>query len=103
MTARTKTLLFCLTLSAMAFPATAHATVSLCVGEVDLEAYTVEIVLESSESVRGFQLMSPASPLPGFQAGSPKMPALTSSSVKTGFLVFRCRATASLTQMEPCW
>ena len=55
MIARTKALLFCLTLCAMAFTATAQATVSLCVGEVDLEAYTVEIVLESSESVRGFQ------------------------------------------------
>ena len=55
MITRTKALLFCLTLCAMAFTATAQATVSLCVGEVDLEAYTVEIVLESSESVRGFQ------------------------------------------------
>ena len=55
MTFRTNTLLFCLAIAATVFPATAQATVSLCVGDVDLEAYTVEIVLESSEPVRGFQ------------------------------------------------
>ncbi len=55
MTVRTNVLLFCLALAATVFPATAQATVSLCVGDVDLEAYTVEIVLESSQPVRGFQ------------------------------------------------
>ena len=55
MTVRTKALLFCLTLATTVFPATAQATVSLCVGDVDLDAYTVEIVLESSQPVRGFQ------------------------------------------------
>ena len=55
MTARTKALLFCFSLFAAAFPATAEATVSLCVGEVDFEAYTVEIIIESSQPVRGFQ------------------------------------------------
>ena len=55
MTFRKKALLFCLTLATTVFPATAQATVSLCVGDVDLDAYTVEIVLESSQPVRGFQ------------------------------------------------
>ena len=55
MTARTKALLFCFSLFAAVLPATAEATVSLCVGEVDFEAYTVEIILESSQPVRGFQ------------------------------------------------
>ena len=55
MTVRTNALLFCIALATTVFPATAQATVSLCVGDVDLEAYTVEIVLESSQPVRGFQ------------------------------------------------
>ena len=58
MTARTKALLFCFSLFAAAFPAAAEGTVSLCVGEVDFEAYTVEIILESSQPVRGFQFLS---------------------------------------------
>lgn len=56
MTAKIKALLFCCTVfSATTFPATTWATVSLCVGEVDFEEYTVEIILESSEPIRGFQ------------------------------------------------
>ena len=55
MTFRTNTLFFCLAIAATTLPSRAQATVSLCVGEVDLEAYTIEIVLESSEPVRGFQ------------------------------------------------
>jgi len=55
MTARNKALLFCFSVIAAAFPSTARATVSLCIGTVDFEAYTVEIVLESSQPVRGFQ------------------------------------------------
>ena len=55
MTARTIALFFCFSLFAIVFPVTAKATVSLEVGEVDLDNYTVEIVLESSEPIRGFQ------------------------------------------------
>ncbi|MEE3052221.1 MAG: dockerin type I repeat-containing protein [Planctomycetota bacterium] len=55
MTARTKALFFCFSLFAAAFPSTAKATVGLEIGEVDLDAYTVEIIIESSQPVRGFQ------------------------------------------------
>ena len=55
MTARTKALFFCFSLFAAAFPATAKATVGLEIGEVDFDAYTVEIILESSQPLRGFQ------------------------------------------------
>jgi hypothetical protein len=55
MSARSTALLFCSSLAMAAFPSAAKATVELLLEEYDPDAFTVQVFIESSDPVGGFQ------------------------------------------------